>query len=131
MKNIIALVAATVLIASCSSKDKETQSSAGTSAAGNLSITTAFTPEPPRKGDDILTVTLKDGTGIPVKNATVKIDTAMPSMSMPGPSVTAHDNGDGSYSARLALQYATRWQFTVSAKANGKTSAVRTTADVK
>jgi hypothetical protein len=50
---------------------------------------------------------------------------------MSGPSVTAKDNGDGTYSARLALEYATSWQFTVSAKASGKTGTAKVTADVK
>lgn len=126
---IVALVAAALLVAGCSSKDQERQTRSA--AAGDLSITTAFAPEPPRKGIDILTVTLKDDTGAPVKGAIVKVDTTMPSMSMPGPSVTAHNNGDGTYSARLALQYATSWQFTVSAKAAGKTGTAHITADVK
>ncbi len=126
---IVALVAAAVLIAGCSSKDKERQTRS--TAAGNLSITTAFAPESLRKGSEMLTVTLKDATGAPVKGAIVKVDTTMPSMSMPGPSVAAHNNGDGSYSARLALQYATRWQFAVSATAAGKTATAHITADVK
>ncbi len=126
---IVALVVAALLVAGCSSKDQERQTRS--TAAGDLSITTAFAPEPLRKGSDILTVTLKDGTGASVKGAIVKVDTSMPSMSMPGPSVTAHDNGDGTYSARLALQYATRWQFAVSAKASGKTRTANITADVK
>ncbi|MDQ6826437.1 MAG: FixH family protein [Candidatus Eremiobacteraeota bacterium] len=126
---IVALVAAALLAASCSSKDKDGQT--GSAGASNLRITTAFAPEPPRKGSDILTVTLKDGTGAPVKGAIVQVDTTMPSMSMPGPSVTAHNNGDGTYFARLALQYATSWQFTVSAKAAEKTGTARITADVK
>lgn len=94
-------------------------------------IVTAFTPNPPKKGTDTLTVTLKDGSGAPVKGATVKIDTAMPSMSMSGPSVSAKDNGDGTYAARLSLQYATGWRFAISAKAAGKTGTAQVTTDVK
>jgi nitrogen fixation protein FixH len=131
MKQIIALVAATLLIAGCSSKDKETQTTSTAAASQDIVIVTAFTPNPPKKGADTLTVTLTDGTGAPVKGATVKIDSTMPSMSMSGPSVTAKDNGDGTYTARLSLDYATSWQFTVSANAAGKTGAAKVTEDVK
>ncbi len=126
---IVSLVAAASLVAGCSSKDQQRQTHSA--AVGNLRVTMAFAPDPPRKGSDILTVTLKDGTGAPVKGAIVKVDTTMPSMSMPGPSMTARNNGDGTYSARLALQYATRWQFAVSATASGKTATAHVTADVK
>jgi nitrogen fixation protein FixH len=131
MKKIIALVAAALLVAGCTPKDKGTQSSSSVAGQQDIAIATAFTPDPPRKGSDTLTVTLKDGTGAPVKGATVKIDTTMPSMSMSGPSVTAKDNGNGTYTARLSLRYATSWQFAVSAKAAEKTGTARVTADVK
>lgn len=132
MKKIIALLAAALLIAGCSSKDKQTQqSSSAANGPQDLAITTAFTPDPPQKGSDTLIVTLKDGSGATVKGAVVKVDTTMPSMSMSGPSVTAHDNGDGTYTARLSLQYATGWQFAISAKAAGKSGLSQITAEVK
>lgn len=131
MKTIITLVAAALLIAGCSSKDKESQTSSASAGPQDIAITTAFTPDPPQKGRETLRVTLKDGSGAPVKGATVKIDTTMPSMSMKGPSVAARDNGDGTYTAQLTLQYATDWQFAVSAKAAGKKGVAQVTADVK
>lgn len=131
MKRIIALVAAALLIAGCSSKDTSSQSSSSAIRASDLAITTVFKPSPPKKGADMLTVTLKDSTGSAVKGATVKISTTMPAMSMSGPSVTARDNGDGTYTAHLTLQYATTWHFAVVAKASGKTGAAELTADVK
>lgn len=131
MKKIIALVGAALLIAACSSKDKQTQTTSSVSGTQDIAIVTAFRPDPPQKGTDTLTVTLKNGTGAPVKGATVKIDTTMPSMSMSGPSVVAKDNGDGTYTARLTLQYATNWQFAVSANASGKKGVAQLTADVK
>jgi len=131
VKKIIALVTAALLIAGCSSKDKESKTSSSVAGPQDIAITTAFTPDPPQKGRDALTVTLKDGTGAPIKGATVKIDTTMPSMSMSGPSVVARDNGDGRYTAQLTLQYATNWQFAVSAKAAGKKGVAQVTADVK
>jgi len=131
MKRTIALVVAALLIAGCSSKDKQVQTSSPVEGPSDLSITTVFTPDPPQKGADVLNITVKDGRGALVKGATVKVDTTMPSMSMSGPSVTARDNGDGTYSARLALQFATRWEFAISAKSNGKSGVAHVTAEVK
>lgn len=131
MKKVVALVAAGLLIAGCSSKDKASQNSAASHGPRDIQITTAFTPDPPRKGADVLVVMLKDGTGVPVKGATVKVETSMPSMSMGGPTVVGKDNGDGTYTARLMLQYATSWQFAVSARAPGKSGISQLTADVK
>lgn len=131
MKRIIALVVAALLVAGCSSKDKQSQSSSPVAGPQDIAITTAFTPDPPQKGTETLTVTLKDGTGAPVKGATVKIDTAMPSMSMSGPSVTAHDNGDGTYTAVATLAYATTWNFTIKASANGRSAALKISREVK
>lgn len=119
MKKIIALVAAGLLVAGCSPKDKD------------IAIVTAFAPDPPQKGIETVTVTLKDGTGAAVEGATVKIGTTMPLMSMNGPSVSAHDNGDGTYSARLNLQYATSWNFAISAKEDGKIGISQVKEDVK
>lgn len=131
MKKIIALAAAALLIAGCGSKDKAGQSNSAALGANQLIVTTAFTPDPPQKGTDTLTVTLKDVTGAAVKGAVVKLDSAMPLMSMSGPSVIARDNGDGSYTAHLVLKYATTWRFSISARRDGKRGASEVTADVK
>ncbi|MDQ6932457.1 MAG: FixH family protein [Candidatus Eremiobacteraeota bacterium] len=132
MKKIAALVAATLLIAGCSSKGKDTQqSNSGVSGPDDLGITTAFIPNPPQKGPETMTITLKDRTGALVRGAVVKVQTTMPSMSMSGPSSVAHDNGDGTYSARFNLQYATGWQFAISAKAKSKNGRTEVRADVK
>lgn len=131
MKRIIALIVAALLVGACSSKDKQTHTSSPVAGQQDIAIATAFKPDPPQKGAEVLTATLKDRTGALVNGATVKVDTTMPSMSMSGPSVTAHDNGDGTYSARLGLQYATRWQFTISAKSSGKSGVAQVTADIK
>ncbi len=131
MKALIAVVVAGLLIAGCSSKDTSSQSRSSSAGAGGLVITTAFSPDPPRKGADSLTVMLKDSTGAAVKGATVKIITTMPTMSMTGPSAIARDNGDGTYTAHVSLQYATSWQFGVSATAPGKKGVAQLTADVK
>ncbi|MHB8703587.1 MAG: FixH family protein [Candidatus Tyrphobacter sp.] len=131
MRTIIALAAAALLIGGCSSKGKETQTTSAATGAQDIAITAAFTPDPPRKGVDILTLTLKDATGAPVKGASVRIDTTMPSMSMSGPTFTAKDNKDGTYTAQLALQYATTWRFAISAGAASGKGATQFTATIK
>ena len=99
----------------CSSKSANSQ--------GDFTVATAFSPDPPKEGRETLTITLTDPSGAPLKGADVRIATAMPSMSMTGPTVSATDNGDGTYTAQMGLQYATSWTFTITAK-NG-TKSVR------
>ena len=103
----------------------------GSGTASDLAITTNFSPNPPKQGSEEIVVTLKDASGNPVTGASVKITSTMPSMSMTGPRADAKDNGDGTYTANLVLQYATRWSFDVSAAANGKTTTAEVTQDVK
>ncbi|MHB8434222.1 MAG: FixH family protein [Candidatus Tyrphobacter sp.] len=93
-------------------------------------IRVAFNPDPPRLGTQTLTVTLKEGD-TPVKGAEVSVATVMPAMAMSGPAVTASDNGDGTYTAHLSLQYATRWVFDITASASGKTTHAQITRDVR
>ncbi len=131
MKRIIGLATAAVLIAGCSANEKTSQARSAPTGTQSIAITMAFAPNPPRKGTETLIVTLRDGSGNPVKGATVKVDTTMPAMSMTGPSAVAKGNGDGTYTARLALQYATSWQFAVHANAAGKKSMARMSADIK
>lgn len=103
----------------------------GRSAPSDLAITTSFSPNPPKQGSDVIVVSLKDGDGKPVTGATVKITTTMPSMSMTGPNAVAKDNGDGTYTANMVLQYATGWTFDISAAAGGKSGATQVKQDVK
>jgi hypothetical protein len=98
---------------------------------GGLSMSTTFAPNPPHQGPETITVMVKDATGKPVKGAKVKIATNMPSMSMPGPTLTAQDNGDGTYSAQTNLNYSTMWTFTVTASAKGKSGGTKAQANVK
>lgn len=132
MKHLIALAAAAILVVGCSSKDKNTNNQGAAHASpGSLAISTAFNPDPPRQGGEALTISVKDAAGAPVQGAVVKITTQMPSMSMSGPDTTAADNGDGTYSASLSLQYATRWHFIITASADGKTTRSEVVEDVK
>jgi nitrogen fixation protein FixH len=121
-------------LAACSSKSDTASSSTSTAQAqqaGDFTVTTQFSPEPPKQGPETLTVSVKDASGNPVKGATVKIASNMPSMSMSGPALTATDNGDGTYSAQTNLNYATQWSFDVAVSANGKSGTAHVTADVK
>jgi hypothetical protein len=96
-----------------------------------LTVSTMFDPNPPHKGPETIVVTLKDATGKLVKGAKVKIATNMPTMSMAGPTLTAQDNGDGTYSAQTNLNYATLWTFAVVATANGKSGSAKAQASIK
>ncbi len=55
----------------------------------------------------------------------------MPSMSMAGPTFSAIDNGDGTYSATMKLNYATRWRFSVEAMAGAKKATQELSVEVK
>lgn len=111
MKRLVALAALT-LLAACG----------GGNASNGLSIGTAFSPDPPKQGTETVTVRLQDPSGAPVKGADVRIVTTMPQMSMSGPTAVATDNGDGSYSAKIVVAYATKWVFAISAKSDEKTA---------
>ena len=98
---------------------------------GDMSVNVTLSPDPPKKGAETLTVTVKDASGDPVRGANVSIATNMPSMSMPGPKLNATDNGDGTYTARAQLDYATRWTFDIAATVDGRTAITQAKADVK
>ena len=129
---IIALGVSLLLVA-CSSKTQTTSATttAASQQAGDFTISTTFSPDPPKQGAETLTIALKDTAANPVKGAAVTIATSMPSMSMTGPTLTATDNGDGTYSAQTNLNYATQWTFDILAKAGTKTGKLTVKADVK
>jgi nitrogen fixation protein FixH len=129
---IIAL-GVSALLAACSSKTQTTSTTTTATAqqAGDFTISTQFSPDPPKQGDETITIALKDTGGNAVKGARVTIATSMPSMSMAGPTLTATDNGDGSYSAQTNLNYATQWTFDIRAKAGTKSGKLAVKADVK
>lgn len=125
MKRLLALVAIALLAAGCTGKADKAQSGAP------LNLRTTFSPDPPKQGPETITVTLTDTNGAPIKGADVKISTTMPAMSMTGPAVTGADNGDGTYTAHLRLNYATGWQFAVSAATNGNRAMAVVSKDVQ
>jgi nitrogen fixation protein FixH len=99
-------------------------------AAQPLAVAAAFTPNPPKTGSTTIVVTVSD-RGKPVSGAKVSIKTDMPAMSMSGPTLTATDNGDGTYSALTNLTDATTWRFRISAKAGANAGTAVVTVDVK
>jgi len=120
-------------VAGCAPKS-ETSSSTTTAQAqnaGQFSVTTQFSTDPPKQGPQTITVRVKDASGNPVTGATVKIVTKMPSMSMAGPTLAATDNGDGTYAAQTNLNYATQWTFDIGVSAGGKRGTAHLTRDVK
>jgi len=85
-----------------------------------LTVAVQFAPNPPKRGPETITVRLKDSRSQPVNGATVTISTAMPAMSMTGPTVRAVPRGNGIYVTSMNLKFTTRWYFTVTAQAGGK-----------
>lgn len=99
--------------------------------SGKLSVSAAFNPNPPKQGAETIVVQVKDATGKPLKGAIVKVASDMPTMSMGGPTIVAHDNGDGSYAAKLNVNFATMWVFKVSAVAGKQKGSTQLKADIK
>ena len=131
MRCVIVLVVAIMLLTDCSAKSSPAgYSGAPVSSSGDFSMTLSFEPSPPKRGNETVTVTLKDAVGNPVTGATVKISTSMPAMSMTGPILTAQDNSDGTYSAVTNLNYETQWVFEISAIQGGKSAKATFKADI-
>lgn len=131
-RNPVLLVALVATLAACSAKtETATTTMTPGQTAGDFTVATSFSPDPPKQGPETMIVSVKDAAGNPVKGATVKIATTMPAMSMAGPNLTGSDNGDGTYSVQTNLNYATQWAFDVTILANGKSGVLHVTKDVK
>lgn len=128
LTKILAVVGIATVLSGCNSKQNTSKTQ---TSRNGLTIGTAFSPDPPKQGPQTITVTVKDASGAAVKGARVKISSSMPSMSMAGPSLSAQDNGDGTYTGHVNLNYATRWSFQISAAANNKTVVSEVNQDVK
>lgn len=129
-RNLVLGAALIVALAACSSKT-ETTTTTQSQPAGTFTVATTFAPDPPVKGPETLTFAIKDAAGAPIKGATVKVTSNMPSMSMAGPTLAPTDNGDGTYSVQTNLNYATQWTFDVAVSANGQSGTAHVTQDVK
>jgi len=131
-KLLTAAIALVIAVTACSNRGSNSSNSGSAASGGELRVSTAFVPDPPRQGPETITVTVKDADGNAVRGATIAITTSMPDMSMKGPKLSAQDNGDGTYSARAILNYATIWTFYVKVTSgDGKTGSVQTKVAVK
>ena len=98
---------------------------------GKLSVSATFNPSPPKQGMETIIVRVKDASGKPFKGARVRVASDMPAMSMGGPTISAHDNGNGSYAAKINLNFATMWMFNISASAGKRKGSTQLHADIK
>lgn len=113
-----------------------TQSSSSVGAAQTqqkkLAVDATFSPNPPTaKGTEKIIVSVRDTFGRPVSDATVKISTSMPTMSMKGSEFVARDGGHGTYTADAKLGYPTRWAFDITAASKGRSGSAHLERDLK
>lgn len=112
MKNIwtiaIAIAAAglALMLASCSGGG----GLGAEQSAGPFKVTLSTSPNPPTPGVTNLVVNVTKG-GTPVQDATVKIDSSMPGMNMPGPSVSLERSGDA-YAGSMNMMEG-KWEMKV------------------
>jgi hypothetical protein len=94
----------------------------------SVSADLATDPNPPARGQNKLTVTLKEGTGKPLAGAQVAVTfymAAMPSMGMAALKAQANltDDGSGTYEGSIDLPSGGTWQVTVAATRDGQAIA--------
>lgn len=105
--------------------------SAPQGAAAAYDLTFRTDPDPPRNGDTMFVVTVKDAQGkaVPSLQVAVRLFMApMPSMNMPAmrTDVTLVDAGDGEYHGHGNISMAGKWDVTVTASRDGLRVASRT-----
>ena len=103
-----------------------------TPAPGGLDITFSSRPDPPRRGENTVEVTVKDAQGQPVIDATVEVSffmPAMPSMGMPAMRSRAAlpHAGGGTYRGTTEIS-AGRWDVTVTVSRAGQRLGTKATA---
>src|SRR5438067_2875669 len=122
MKNAIDLALLLALLAGCS----RSRPASDALHAGDLLVQIALDPAPPRAGDNVLHVTLKDAEGKPVDGARVGLVFAMPAM---GAMPEMKGNGDskplggGKYEVSYRLAMLGDWYITLGFEAPGRPPA--------
>jgi len=120
MKSVTSLVAVLLaLLAACS---KSTATSSDALHAGDLLVEIALAPDPPRAGDNLLHVTVKDAQGKPVDGARVGLVYDMPAMgAMPEMKGNGESKplGGGKYDVSYSLSMLGDWSITLGIEAPG------------
>jgi hypothetical protein len=131
------LLASMFALAACGDpKVQEAPAQASQSAPGTVplsavpSIDYVSEPEPPRSGDNAVSVQVRDKDGSPMTDLAVTVTyymPPMPSMKMPEmrDSFTLVHQGDGKYSGNVRLSMGGVWAVTVTAKRGEETVAQR------
>ncbi len=120
MKSVTSWVAVLLALLAACSKSKATSSDA--LHAGDLLVEIALDPDPPRAGDNVLHVTVKDAQGKPVEGARVGLVYDMPAM---GAMPEMKGNGDpkplggGRYDVSYSLAMLGDWSITLGIEAPG------------
>ena len=120
MKNITRCAAALLALLAACSRSKVTPSDA--LHAGDLLVQIALDPDPPRAGDNVLHVTVKDAQGKPVDGARVGLVYDMPAMgAMPEMKGNGESKplGGGKYDVSYSLSMLGDWSITLGIEAPG------------
>ena len=120
MKSVTSLVAVLLALLAACSKSKTT--SADALRAGDLLVEIALDPDPPRAGDNVLHVTVKDAQGKPVDGAHVGLVYDMPAMgAMPEMKGNGESKalGVGKYDVSYSLSMLGDWSITLGIEAPG------------
>src|SRR5467141_4269223 len=120
MKSVTNLVAVLLTLLAACSKSKTTSSDA--LPASDLLFQIALDPDPPRAGDNVLHVTVKDAQGKPVDGARVGFVYDMPAMgAMPEMKGNGESKalGGGKYDVSYSLSMLGDWYITLGIEAPG------------
>ena len=120
MKSVTSLVAVLLALLAACSRSKVTPSDA--LHAGDLLVQIALDPDPPRAGDNVLHVTVKDAQGKPVDGARVGLVYDMPAMgAMPEMKGNGESKplGGGKYDVSYSLSMLGDWSITLGIEAPG------------
>jgi RND family efflux transporter MFP subunit len=96
----------------------------------DVSVSVQTVPDPPRSGENIVDVRVKDSAGRPVSGADVLVQfsmPAMPSMNMPAMRAEARLDpvGEGRFRGPVSLSMAGRWDVNVTVRRQGRPIATR------
>lgn len=81
--------------------------------SGNLTLIFSTDPMPPRMGDNLILVTVKDEADKPVANAKVQLTYTMPMPGMIPATVSMAAGKSGRYEAKVNLGMAGQWNLTI------------------